>query len=65
MLWKTTSGADTEETETGVGSMTLRRAFRKYVDRHEHHGLGLVLAYRDADKEPFLLDKADLSEPGC
>lgn len=55
--------ADPEEsiTVTGVGSMTLRRAVRKYEDWREHHGLGLVVVYREAGKEPPLFDMADLS----
>ena len=55
--------ADPEETVTvtGVGSMTLRRAVRKYEDWREHHGLGLVLVYRDVGKDPSFFDIADLS----
>ena len=55
--------ADPEETVTvtGVGSMTLRRAVRKCDDWREHHGLGLVLVYREAGKEPSSFDMADLS----
>ena len=55
--------ADPEEsvTVTGVGPMTLRRAVRKYEDWREHHGLSLVLVYREAGKEPSMLDMADLS----
>ena len=55
--------ADPEETVTvtGVGPMTLRRAVHKYDDWREHHGLGLVLVYREAGKEPSFFDMADLS----
>ena len=55
--------ADPDEavTVTGVGPMTLRRAVRKYEDWREHHGLGLVLVYREAGKEPSLFNMADLS----
>ncbi len=57
------SDADPEETVTveGVGHMTLRRAVHKADDWREHHGLGLVLVYRDAGKEPATFDMADLS----
>lgn len=55
--------ADPEETVTvtGVGSMTLQRAVRKCVDWREHHGLGLLLVYREAGKEPSSFDMEDLS----
>ena len=55
--------ADPEETVMveGVGHMTLRRAVHKCDDWREHHGLGLVLVYRDAGKEPPTFDMADLS----
>ena len=55
--------ADPEETVTvtGVGHMTLRRAVHKADDWREHHGLGLVLVYRDAGKQPSFFDMADLS----
>ena len=55
--------ADPEETVTveGVGYMTLRRAVRKYDDWREHHGLGVVLVYCDAGKEPSFFDMVDLS----
>ncbi|MGI3901714.1 MAG: hypothetical protein ACRYGP_22730 [Janthinobacterium lividum] len=54
--------ADPEETVTvtGVGPMTLRRAVKKYDDWREHHGLPLVLVYREAGKEPPLFDMGDL-----
>ena len=52
---------DETVTVTGVGSMTLRRAVRKCDDWRDHHGLGLVLVYRDAGKEPPVFDMADLS----
>ena len=53
--------ADEPVTVTGVGPMTLRRAVRKHDDWREHHGLGLVLVYREAGKEPSLFNMADLS----
>ena len=55
--------ADPEEgvTVTGVGPMTLRRAVRKYVDWREHHGLPLVVVYREAGKQPSMFDMGDLS----
>ncbi len=55
--------ADPEEAVTveGVGHMTLRRAVHKFDDWREHHGLGLVLVYREAGKEPPTFDMADLS----
>ena len=55
--------ADPEETVTvtGVGPMTLRRAVHKFDDWREHHGLSLVLVYRDAGKQPSVFDMADLS----
>ena len=46
---------------TGVGPMTLRRAVRKQDDWREHHGLALVVVYRDAGKEPSVFDAGDLS----
>ena len=63
MTIETDSEADPEETVTvtGVGSMTLRRAVRKCDDWREHHGLRLVLVYREAGKEPSSFDMADLS----
>lgn len=51
---------DEPVTVTGVGPMTLRRAVRKCEDWREHHGLGLVLVYREAGKEPSMFDMADL-----
>ncbi len=56
--------ADPEETVNvaGVGHMTLRRAVRKAEDWREHHGLGLVLVYRDVGKEPSFFDMADLTQ---
>ena len=54
--------ADPDEpvTVTGVGAMTLRRAVHKRVDWREHHGLALVLVYREAGKEPTIFDAGDL-----
>ncbi|MGI4764814.1 MAG: hypothetical protein ACRYGP_07075 [Janthinobacterium lividum] len=54
--------ADPEETVTvtGVGPMTLRRAVRKCDDWRDHHGLPLVVVYREAGKEPSLFDMGDL-----
>ena len=54
--------ADPEETVTvtGVGPMTLRRAVRKYDDWREHHGLPLVIVYREGGKEPSMFDMSDL-----
>ncbi len=59
----TYADASPEETVTvaGVGAMTLRRAVRKCDDWREHHGLGLVLVYREAGKEPPMFDMADLN----
>ena len=59
---ETYADADPEEavTVTGVCPMTLRRAVRKYEDWREHHGLPLVLVYREAGKEPAMFDMADL-----
>ena len=54
--------ADPEETVTvtGVGPTTLRRAVRKSDDWREHHGLPLVVVYREAGKEPSMFDMGDL-----
>ena len=56
--------ADPEEMVTveGVGAVTLRRAVHKYGDWSEHHGLGLVLVYRNDGKEPPTFDMADLEK---
>ena len=55
--------ADPDEavTVTGVGPMTLRRAVHKYEDWREHHGLGMVLVYRESGKEPSMFEMVDLS----
>ncbi len=57
------SDADPDENVTveGVGHMPLRRAVHKADDWRDHHGLGLVLVYREAGKEPAFFDMADLS----
>ena len=62
MVAETYADADPEEavTVTGVGPMTLRRAVRKCDDWREHHGLKLVLVYREAGKDPTMYDMADL-----
>lgn len=54
--------ADPDETVNvaGVGHMTLRRAVHKADDWRDHHGLGLVMVYRDVGKEPSFFDMADL-----
>ena len=62
VMAETYADADPEEpvTVTGVGSMTLRRAVRKCEDWREHHGLKLVLVYREGGKAPSMFDMADL-----
>ena len=53
---------DPEEmvTVTGVGPMTLCRAVRKFDDWRDHHGLKMVIVYREAGKEPTTFDMGDL-----
>lgn len=51
---------DETVTVTDVGPMTLGRAVRKHGDWRDHHGLGLVLVYRDPGKQPPTFDMADL-----
>lgn len=62
VCWPTLADTDPEEvvTVTGVDPMTLRRVGRQYDDWREHHGLTLVISYREAGKDPTTFDMADL-----